>query len=161
MEFSVFSHKGAEAYSFAPSKKNYILISITSVDVAPANICTTLPYLKGILRLTFDDVECNEPNCMTTEDAMNIISFVNTHINDIEKIVVHCGAGVSRSAGTCAALMNIINGDDMEIFNNPKYCPNMHCYRTVLETYYGSYNKEAADAKIKQNIEVWKKAQDL
>ena len=32
-----------------------------------------------------------------------------------------------------AALMKYFNGDDSPIFDNPQYCPNMRCYRMVLE----------------------------
>lgn len=98
---------------------------------------------------------------MTRQDADNIIQFVNQHINEVEQIIVHCGAGISRSAGVCAALMMIINGDDSAIFDNGQYCPNMHCYRLVLESYFGYYDKEAAEEKYRRNIIEWRKAQDL
>ena len=37
----------------------------------------------------------------------------------------------------------------------------MSCYRTILETYYGSYDKEAADIKIRENIRLWRIANDM
>ena len=66
------------------------------------------------------------------EDAEKIKQFVEAHKED--SIIVHCDAGVSRSAGIAAALMKFYNGDDTPIFDNPRYCPNMLCYRTMLNT---------------------------
>ena len=95
------------------------------------------------------------------QDGKKIIEFINAYVDKVNKIVVHCEAGISRSAGVCAALMQIINGNDFEVFNNPRYCPNMSCYRTVLEAYYGSYDKEAADEKIAHNIRIWRVQEGL
>ena len=57
--------------------------------------------------------------------------------------------------------MHIINGNDNPIFDNPKFCPNMTCYRTVMESYYGSYNQKEADDKISHNIRIWREANGL
>ena len=115
------------------------------------------PNLIDVLSLRFNDVESNEPNHMMRADAEAIIAFVNKYINDVSQIIVHCGAGVSRSAGVAAALMLIINNDDSPIFDNPKFCPNRCCYRTTLNAFFGSYSEEAIEEKFKHNIEVWVK----
>ena len=52
-------------------------------------------------------------------------------------MIIQCDAGVSRSAGVAGALMKYYNGDDSEIFENPKYRPNMRCYRTMLNELEG------------------------
>ena len=160
MKFQVMSRQNARRYSFDTAIEKTIIVSIN--DVADeANQFASNPKIIDTCSLFFDDVEGNEANCMTRWDADNIIRFINQHLNHIEQIVVQCGAGVSRSAGVCAALMLIINGDDSAIFDNGQYCPNMHCYRLVLESYFGYYDKEAADEKFRRNIIKWRKAQDL
>ena len=160
MKFQVMSRQDARRYSFNTAIEKTIIISIN--DVADeANQFASNPQIIDTCSLFFDDVEGNEANCMTRWDADNIIRFVNKHLDNVEQIVVHCGAGISRSAGVCAALMMIINGNDSDIFNNGRYCPNMHCYRLVLESYFGYYDKEAADEKSRNNIILWRKAQDL
>lgn len=160
MKFEVMSRANARKMSFKPDIDKCIIVSITDTE-SDINHFALNKNIRAVLNLKFDDVDFGDDNCITPQDGVKIIDFVNKHINDVEKIVVHCEAGVSRSAGVCAALMLIVNGDDNQIFDNAKFCPNMSCYRTVLETYYGSYDKEAADEKIARNIKLWRIAEGL
>lgn len=160
MKFEVLSRQNAKKMSYKQDIEDCIIISITDID-KEINKFASNPHIKNICRVQFDDVEINEPRHITRNDAEKILEFVNHYVDKIDKIVVHCEAGVSRSAGVCAALMQIINGNDSEIFNNPKFCPNMTCYRTVLTAFFGSYDQEAADEKIKRNIEIWRKENGL
>ena len=154
------SYNQARKHSYNPNIEDCVIISIKDWETE-ARFNNHNPHIKGILHLNFNDVEGDEPHCMSRADAERIIEFVNQHVNNVQHIVVHCEAGVSRSAGTCAALMQIVNGDDSEIFNNPRFCPNMHCYRTVLTAYFGYYNEEAADEKIKHHLILWRKYHEL
>ena len=160
MKFQVMSRVNARKHSFNEDIDKCIVISINDT-FAEANKFNSNAKIKGVCSLFFNDVEGHETGHMTREDADKIIEFVNNHLNCVDEIIVHCGAGVSRSAGVCAALMLIINGDDSAIFNNGKYCPNMHCYRLVLESYFGYYDKEAADEKLRRNIIEWRKLNGL
>ena len=113
----------------------------TSAVISISDFCTDSPVLEnnpdnGIIarcRVLFDDVECGEANCITEDDARKITAFVLTHKKSVDRLVVHCEAGVSRSAGVAAAILKALTGTDRNVFNNPKYVPNMTCYRTVLE----------------------------
>ena len=160
MLFKVMNRFAASDYSKLTNIPKTIIISITDID-ASENEFHENNQIIDILRLQFYDCEFGETGHITKEDGKKIIEFVNKHMNNIEQIVVHCEGGVSRSAGVCAALMKILTNDDWEIFNNAKYCPNMTCYRTVLETYYGSYNETEANEKIKHNIKIWRTANDM
>ena len=135
MVFKVLSRSGAIAYSYKQNIPKTEIISISDAYDSYPHFNDNQKFSR-ILYLKFDDVEKGEPNCITTEDAKKIVKFINTVNKDIEQIIVHCGAGVSRSAGVCAAIMKYLTGDDSEIFDNPKYCPNMTCYRTVLNGFY-------------------------
>lgn len=160
MKFQVMSRVKAREYSSKGDINKCVIISINDTFVE-ANEFNNNPNIKGVCSLFFNDVEGHETGHMVREDADKIIEFINGYINEVDEIVVHCGAGVSRSAGVCAALMLIVNGDDSEIFNNGKYCPNMHCYRLVLESYFGYYDKAAADEKIRRNLIEWRKLNEL
>ena len=160
MKFQVMSRANARKHSFDPAIDKCVIISINDTFIE-ANKFNNNPKIKSVCSLFFNDVEGHETGHMVREDADKIIEFVNNYLNDVDEIIVHCGAGVSRSAGVCAALMMILNGDDSEIFNNGKYCPNMHCYRLVLESYFGYYDKQAADEKLRRNIIEWRKFNNL
>lgn len=135
MVFKVLSRSGAIAYSFKKEIPKTAIISISDSYDSWPHFNKNQNILR-VLYLKFDDVEKGEPNCITSEDAKKIAKFVNSLNKNTEQIIVHCGAGVSRSAGVCAAIMKYLTGDDSEIFDNPKYCPNMTCYRTVLNEFY-------------------------
>lgn len=165
-KFKVMSRKDCEKYCSQPANPNFVIISISTENVLPyANFQLSLS-LKDVLYLHFNDVEKNEPYAITQRDADLIYNFTHHYFydQDIEKIIVHCDAGVSRSAGICAALMNIFEGDDWAIFDNPKYCPNMTCYRSLLECHYGildRYQKEEIEKKNQHNIKIWKEHNNI
>ena len=75
----------------------------------------------------------------TDEEAEWILAFVNDYIEKIELIVVHCEAGISRSAGVAGALSLIYNGSDEYYFKH--YIPNMLVYRFILNAYMRNKNE--------------------
>ena len=155
MLFKVMNRVTASDYSKLINIPKTIIISIIDIG-ASENTFQPNTQIIDILHLQFYDCEFGDIGHITKEDGKKIIEFVNKYVNDIEQIVVHCESGISRSAGVCAALMKILNNDDYYIFNNPKFCPNMTCYRTVLETYFGSYNEIESNEKIAHNINIWR-----
>ncbi len=151
----IMSKSNAQKLSYKPDIEDCIVISITDVEDT-INKFHNNPKIKSILRLQFDDVDKGKLNCMTEDDANKIINFVDRYINSVDTIIVHCGAGVSRSAGVAAALMLILNGSDKDVFNNGKYRPNMTCYRLVLESYFGKYGESIPEEKA-HNIAAYRK----
>jgi len=130
MVITVMSRNEALKNLNASDVINTALISISSIDeefpqFTNANLTT--------LFLRFDDVDRGTPNCINETHANKINDFIkNIPDNENQRLVVHCGAGVSRSAGVAAAIMKFLYDDDWPIFNSPKYRPNMTCYRMVL-----------------------------
>lgn len=108
------------------------IISITSNPVK-ANIINLGPTLF----LRFEDFDRDLPGWsiqpIQKSDAKTIVNFVMANRHNGKHFIVQCDAGVSRSARVVAALMKYFNGDDSPIFDNPQYCPNMRCYKMVLE----------------------------
>jgi predicted protein tyrosine phosphatase len=112
MNFWVLNRESA---SVSHPKVRSILISITDPDEPLLDIQHPEAYL-GVLRLSFHDVErildgYPEVIPFTENDAESIINFIDNYKNDIELVVVHCEAGISRSAGVAAALSLILNND--------------------------------------------------
>ena len=92
--------------------------------------------IKSILRLQFADVDRGSPGCITSWDAESIVRFVNRNLDKVERLIVHCEAGQSRSAGVAAAILKYLTGDDTQIYDDSKYTPNSTCYREVLNKFY-------------------------
>ena len=95
---------------------------------------------KKVLRLAFHDADPNNPHNPhhATEDqlfnekrANLILDFLN-EINEVDMLVVHCEAGVSRSPAIAAVLAKVLYGDDSQFFKAP-FTPNMHVYRVMLD----------------------------
>lgn len=76
------------------------------------------------------DREVSENDLITENDAWLVKRLLNLHPDT--DIIVHCDAGISRSAGIAAAILKAKTGDDSQIFDSPRYSPNMRCYRLVL-----------------------------
>lgn len=147
--------KAIEFFSTPHDNMNIAVISISNVDDIPPD----LKFFNEGLFLKFDDVESG-PNAITKEQARTIAEFIKHP--GIDLIVVHCGAGVSRSAAVAGAIMQYLWHDDRAIFDNGSYCPNMRCYRTVLDAIFPSpySNDDYFTKKELQSIEAWKKKND-
>jgi protein-tyrosine phosphatase len=114
-----------------------------------------------ILYLAFDDVEdCDKYHTpISTLQALDIRNFVEDN-KDTKTLVVHCDAGVSRSAAVAAAIGKYLYNDDMFIFGRPRFCPNRTVYRKVLQAFYErellEEEKEELNEKENWNIEIWR-----
>ena len=136
MEYKVMSQKELAIYMSKTHKQKTVVISIS--DIANEGqfvvVHTSKNNICGCIAVYFDDVD-NGPTAITEQTAKNIVSFVDATYAQTDKIIVQCGAGISRSAGVCAAIMKAKESDDSPIFNNPRFCPNMLCYRLVLQAF--------------------------
>lgn len=135
--YKVFRRSKCEEYCKQKHSKYSIIISIkSSWDREMPNVfCDDNNKVKAILSLSFDDVtrEDDKRFCMKPEDGVKIADFVNEWYNKVDRIIVHCDGGVSRSAGVCAAIMRVKEGDDWPIFDNRNKHPNMTCYLRTLK----------------------------
>jgi predicted protein tyrosine phosphatase len=136
-KYKVMSRPVCEHYCKQKHKESAMIISIKSSKdlVAPKLTITEQNKIKYILSLSFDDCEVeDDPKfCMSFEDGKKIAEFVNAHYDDVDKIIVHCDGGISRSAGVAAAIMRVKEGDDWPIFDNRNKHPNMTCYLRTLK----------------------------
>lgn len=93
--------------------------------------------VKNILRLAFNDTDLlDDIRPISDRDAERIKAFLQENWSDDVLLIVHCDAGQSRSAGVAAAILKATTGDDSEIFDKPRFIPNMLVYRTVLQELY-------------------------
>lgn len=141
MKFDVKSREDAVRMSYEALQENIVIISITDMFSEIPDFATN-ERIKGVLKLQFNDVEGWEDGHISSNDSNKIIDFVEKFVGAIEKIVVHCEYGISRSAGICAAIMLILNENDDYVLENPYFCPNIYCYRSVLQAYFNCNSKE-------------------
>jgi predicted protein tyrosine phosphatase len=93
-----------------------------------------------VLFLHFEDIDkpVEGYKVMSEDDAREILGFVRKYENEVEQIVINCGAGISRSAGVCAVLMEIYEGDSKIVYD--RFLPNALVRRKIIEEFY-RYNK--------------------
>lgn len=141
-EIRIMNRERARRYAFAPHAETSVIISIRDNDeervIFPAHALMG-NEIKAVCPVSFDDVDevtVNPDGSMLTgitkNDAAVIADFVDRYWNKVDIIIVHCSAGVSRSAGCAAAILKAYTGDDRQVFDNSKYRPNMRVYREVL-----------------------------
>ena len=129
-----------EIMRYIINKKKTIIVSVT--DGEEANIPHST-YIKNILRLSFMDLDRVLPEDMQPKfilfgwrQAKAILDFVEESLDryDIEQIVVHCAAGVSRSPAIAGALSYLLKGYDYEILEEHG-CFNRRVYITLISEY--------------------------
>ena len=114
-----------------------IIISIRSIGDKPPKklFLHSNPQVKDFITLAFDDVTayCQGYYPITEQQARKIAKFVMRYKDSVEQIVVHCDAGISRSAGVAAAIAKYLNLNNDRFFKEP-YDPNKTCYDMVLSS---------------------------
>lgn len=140
----VMGRREAEAYRFS-----FPMLVLSIVD--PHRLSPDADIKPGytrIERFRFHDLdpkqhedEAGEPlprdlirQCMTADDADRVVSAVEGWLDEKgEEILVHCDAGISRSAGVAAALSWLYNGDDSH-WHKTKLL-NAHVKRQVIDAW--------------------------
>lgn len=151
-DIQIFSRENM-IYHSAGIKNPCVIVSISDKDAAPPDFYDN-DNIWDVCQLFFDDEEAG-PTCMTEQDADTLVAFIRQYENEDIDLFVHCNGGVSRSAGCAAAIMLIDWGDDSAIFQDGKYCPNMHCYRYVLNAADVSYDDIALARKQRGQLAHW------
>lgn len=109
----------------------YIVVSITEPESPEARLAES-PHCQAVLRLQFHDTERESELYLplSLEQASEIVEFVQAHKDHVQRIVCHCEAGISRSAGVAGALAKWLTGEDAPFFRH--FVPNRLVYRRVL-----------------------------
>lgn len=133
MKFTVLNQK--QAVEYKPDGRA-VLIGITDPDTQPVSYTGT--YVE-VLPLQFHDMDKTYAGYKTIdpEDAKKILELVLRHEEVLGEVVVHCGAGISRSSAVAAALSKILTGCDGQFFQ-PPFVPNRLVYSTILYEHFGT-----------------------
>jgi len=136
MKIIIMSRAQVKKFSYYPHDEKIAVISISDCDKDyPILNNNKKNGIAHICKFHFDDVEEGGLHCISENDAGHIASFIGRVKDNIDMLIVHCEAGISRSAGVAAAIMKFINDDDTVVFDNPMFHPNMTCYKKVLNAF--------------------------
>ena len=142
---SFISKRRAESIDDLIFANNQILISITTNPVPntaswnckQANLQESA--WKDILRLEFDDAdplhmngeEIKNYNLFNENHAISILKFLKKYQESAEDVIVHCEAGISRSAAVSKFIAYIYN------LRFPEHYAiyNKHIFSTLLKIY--------------------------
>ena len=94
------------------------------------------PNLVGKLMIRFDDIMKPVKGKILFKDntARMIWDFIEEIYNNIDLLMVHCNAGVSRSTAIAAAISKAYNGYCTKYFY--WYCPNQYVYKKMMANLY-------------------------
>lgn len=111
-----------------------------------------------IFYFEFDDIEEGDTRGIpiSNNQASDIAAAVNNFKDRVDCIVVHCEAGISRSAGVAAAIGMALNSDDSFVFNDGRFNPNRTCYKKVMEAFGLENNEEVFRQKMENNLRKWR-----
>jgi len=112
-----------------PAWPNWAVISVNDTCTYPANL---KPGWERVLRLTFDDIDAEqEPyQLFSAEQGREVIEFVKDFtLSGGDGILVHCNAGISRSA----AIAKWVAERYRLPFPNSYNLYNKHVFNTLRE----------------------------
>jgi len=111
MEVLVLSREAAERYEPTGTE---VCISISDPEAPPAQLSASF---AAVLRLAFNDIDAAqtpEDVLFAVEHAAATVQFV-TRWSHVDRVVVHCHAGVSRSPGVALGLCDLFGWPTEEL----------------------------------------------
>ena len=132
LQIAIMSESDAVWYSMK-AKEPYSMISITSKKdgyIAPIKVNS---YLQHFIRFQFNDLDkdVNYLKAPIIDDFSGLKSFIDNLKSST--LIVHCGAGMSRSPGLMAAILEYLEVEDYSVFDDKRYKPNMLVYRLASQ----------------------------
>ena len=140
MNIKVMSRNEAIAHSF---KQEIPKCAIVSINALLENHPSFYMHnniedrrIMGVLKLNFNDIDKPFENMEPKqEDLLGLKAFIDT-IKDnpeIEEIIVHCAAGISRSSAVAAAICQYLGLDEFKIiWSSYNYVPNTLVYKLAI-----------------------------
>jgi predicted protein tyrosine phosphatase len=148
VSFIIHSRNTAEMW-LSPKNTPFIVISIHTPG-SERPVFPNDPNRVNTLYLQFhDEVAPNtrhtETILMSEEQAQEVVKFVkhyvvndlNSSLPKIDLIMIHCEAGVSRSAGVASGLSYWLNETDEYFIQSPFFRPNALCRKLIIEAAMG------------------------
>jgi predicted protein tyrosine phosphatase len=143
---TVIALSAADAERFRSSEP-YVVIQFTDPSEQHPYI-HPFPAMKARIGFHFDDVVPSETYGldsfqryipMSSEQAQEVVKFINAWHGKVATIVIHCKMGLSRSVGVTVAVREHFGVPTDELFVEPKH-PNPHCRALVAAAFTEYHN---------------------
>lgn len=145
MKITIMSLKQAIKYQ-PPINETCSIIRVLEPNVSNESLQHTDQF-KEVLELQFHDLEespylPSNTRLFNKQDAELLVSFFERNRN-IDSIIVHCHAGVSRSPAIALGLSWYLRNQQLEqaVMDSGKYVPNPLVMRILAET-IGVYDEK-------------------
>jgi predicted protein tyrosine phosphatase len=128
-ELTILSREDVESYE--PTSRE-VCISISDPGAQPAGVS---PSFLAVLRLQFDDLNerTDEGDILFTPDHARAINEFIDKWSDVDRVIVHCNMGVSRSPGIALGLCDLRGWATASIErSHPGW--NRHVRRVMLQS---------------------------
>ena len=103
------------------------------------------------------DYECPGRSFSQT-DAAAFAEFLRRMANDVDTLYCCCDAGESRSPAVAAAVMRYLGMDDISIWKNPHYHPNMLVFEMLAHALGAAASDEEKDFRFYTNQKAFRDA---
>ena len=127
-----------------------IISSASEIDIEKVQ---RIPYV--FRRYEDLDYECPGRSFSKT-DAGSFADFVKTL--EVEMLYCCCDAGESRSPAVAAAVMRHFGLDDMQVWKNPHYHPNMLVFEMLADALGAAVSDEEKDFRFYTNQKAFRDA---
>ena len=125
-------------YYICPNKRFLGFLDSLNKEKTAAILCSSyeidvkkLEKFPNKLVFYFDDVCEVRNNAFNKDIATKIKLFVSSLSSEITNMYICCDSGESRSSAICAALMKLQKQNEMTIWKNPYYHPNIFVYKLL------------------------------
>lgn len=142
----------ATTFSAGNLEKECVIISIN--DTHYDTVIYDNPKIKSVLKVWFDDIHSKEHEdedlvLMTDFQARQIKEFIDLWKDQVDEIIFHCTAGISRSGAIGTSCARYLNGCDNYLWATGRYMPNRHVYKLMCEAFGLEYSDRLYKCKTK------------
>lgn len=88
------------------------------------------PAWSDSIQLEFEDADDRNPNCFSKDQADLLFNFISKNIRK-KSIIIHCTAGVSRSAAVALFIEECMLGNEIELHRSSYYNYNRHVFKLL------------------------------
>ena len=135
-------------------------VSITSPEGEEADLDESNPNVVGIFRMKFPDEDYGSPDSFEKPKAENFEGLAEfaefVEKSDVDLLVVHCEAGISRSAAVAAALSERL-GLGVDVWRERRLHPNLLVYKLACAELGIGRTKEDLERAfaVRKEVSMW------